>query len=99
MNSIRKIFIVTDSHVVQSRKVLVLVQTCLYSFCIEGAEADTFFCFAALMGEVSDSFNQTLDKSELGIGLYTEIINFNSINHAALLLSRRSLLCTIIKIL
>ena len=32
------------------------------------AEADTFFCFATLMGEISDNFNQDLDRSEYGIG-------------------------------
>lgn len=35
---------------------------------LEYAEADTFFCFATLMGEISDNFNQVLDHSEYGIG-------------------------------
>jgi hypothetical protein len=33
----------------------------------EFAEPDTFFCFVTLMGEISDNFNQTMDKSKYGI--------------------------------
>lgn len=34
---------------------------------LEYAEADTFFCFTALMGEIRDFFIKTLDESEGGI--------------------------------
>lgn len=33
----------------------------------EHAEADSFFCFSALMGEMKDCFMKTLDESESGI--------------------------------
>lgn len=33
----------------------------------EYAEADSFFCFTALMGEIRDFFIKTLDESEGGI--------------------------------
>lgn len=34
---------------------------------IEYAEADTFFCFTNLMGEIRDFFIKTLDEAEFGI--------------------------------
>ena len=36
-------------------------------FLLEHAEADCFFCFTALMGEIRDFFIKTLDESEGGI--------------------------------
>jgi len=33
----------------------------------EHAEADTFFCFTNLMGEIRDFFIKTLDEAEFGI--------------------------------
>lgn len=42
----------------------------LIDFCLsfsEYAEADSFFCFTALMGEIRDFFIKTLDESEGGI--------------------------------
>ena len=47
----------------------------------EHAEADTFFCFTALMAEIGDLFTKKLDSAHLGIGtavvnLTTERINF-----------------------
>ncbi len=33
----------------------------------EDAEADSFFCFTALMSEIRDNFQKTLDQSELGV--------------------------------
>lgn len=34
----------------------------------EHAEADTFFCFTALMAEIGDMFTKKLDRSQAGIG-------------------------------
>lgn len=34
----------------------------------ETAEADCFWCFISLMGEIRDFFIRTLDESESGIG-------------------------------
>ena len=36
----------------------------------EHAEADTFFCFTALMAEIGDMFTMKLDSAHLGIGIY-----------------------------
>ncbi|BFZ05703.1 hypothetical protein BsWGS_08742 [Bradybaena similaris] len=36
--------------------------------CREFAEADSFFCFTCLMGEIRDFFIKTLDDSQYGIG-------------------------------
>ena len=37
----------------------------------EHAEADTFFCFSALMAEIGDVFTKKLDSAHLGIGQHT----------------------------
>lgn len=37
----------------------------------EHAEADTFFCFTALMAEIGDMFTKKLDSAHLGIGMNT----------------------------
>ena len=45
----------------------------LFSLFTEHAEADTFFCFTALMAEIGDMFTKKLDRSQAGIGIYTHM--------------------------
>ena len=40
----------------------------------EHAEADAFFCFTHLMGEIKDNFLKTLDDSACGIGNKSECV-------------------------
>ena len=40
----------------------------LLTFATEYAEADTFWCFNQLMGEIRDNFIKQLDDSHCGIG-------------------------------
>lgn len=45
-------------------------------FSSEHAEADTFFCFTNLMGEIRDFFIKTLDEAEFGINsMMSKLIN------------------------
>jgi len=37
------------------------------NFLLENAEADTFFCFTSVMGEIMNNFIKTLDKADVGI--------------------------------
>ncbi len=41
----------------------------LLIFCclLENVEADTFFCFTSLMGEIMNNFIKTLDGADVGI--------------------------------
>ena len=41
---------------------------CVCAVFPEHAEADTFFCFTALMAEIGDFFTKKLDSAHLGIG-------------------------------
>lgn len=47
----------------------------------ENAEADCFWCFIALMGEIRDFFIRTLDDSESGIGAMMERLMANLRHH------------------
>lgn len=42
-----------------------------FYFFPEHAEADTFFCFSALMAEIGDVFTKKLDSAHLGIGQHS----------------------------
>ncbi|KAG7176211.1 TBC1 domain family member 13-like [Homarus americanus] len=47
----------------------------------ENAEADCFWCFISLMGEIRDFFIRTLDESESGIGAMMERLMSNLRQH------------------
>ena len=42
------------------------------------AEADAFFCFTHLMGEIRDNFLKTLDDSACGIGKFQTAFSSSS---------------------
>ena len=46
------------------------------------AEADAFFCFTTLMGDVKDNFMKTLDDSDTGISAYIVMMPSLSPLHA-----------------
>ena len=47
------------------------IQSRFSCFSAEHAEADAFFCFTHLMGDIKDNFLKTLDDSACGIGKHT----------------------------
>ena len=51
----------------------------IWFYISEFAEADSFFCFTILMGEIRDFFIKTLDDSPCGIGK-TELLGFQMLH-------------------
>jgi len=43
---------------------------------VEYAEADTYFCFQNLMGDIRDNFIRSMDNSQDGIGKLHQFIDF-----------------------
>ena len=50
----------------------------------EHAEADTFFCFSALMAEIGDLFTKKLDSAHLGIGQPTLTLHLRRLRTSSL---------------